>query len=230
MLDRRFPEKDATDELAEVLNNIFTMRVKEGETLRQWISRATELFEKCERKSGCTFPEEARGYMVLKWSGLSDEQQAVVKGRALGVLKLDTISQSMRSVYPDFVYKKKSTVALVEEDREERQVEPEPHAEVMGFEDIEAFITEHTSGSLEEEHDVEETYEEADVAEILATTWKEKRAELTKLQRTRRFTEAKDSRRSFRVEVEELKKAHKVQSLWPSWTLGSRMPSAQGCW
>ena len=80
--------------------------MKDGETLRAWISRATELFEKCERKSGCKFPEEARGYMVLKWSGLSDEQQAVVKGRSLGDFKLDTISRAMRSVYPDFVYKR----------------------------------------------------------------------------------------------------------------------------
>lgn len=40
VLDRRFPEKDQSDELAEVLNDIFSLRVKDGETLRQWISRA----------------------------------------------------------------------------------------------------------------------------------------------------------------------------------------------
>ena len=40
ILDKRFPEKDSSDELAEVLD---------GESLRQWRSRATELFEKCEQ-------------------------------------------------------------------------------------------------------------------------------------------------------------------------------------
>jgi hypothetical protein len=39
--------------------------------------------------------------------------------------------------------------------------------------------------------------EKADVAEILAATWEEKRAELTQLQKSRRFAEAKESRRSF---------------------------------
>jgi hypothetical protein len=68
ILDKRFPEKDSSDELAEVLNDIFSMRVKDCESLGQCVSRATEMFEKCERKSGRKFPEEARGYMVLKWS------------------------------------------------------------------------------------------------------------------------------------------------------------------
>lgn len=68
ILDKRFPQKDSSDELAEVLNDIFSMRVKDCERLGQCVSRATEMFEKCERKSGHKFPEEARGYMFLKWS------------------------------------------------------------------------------------------------------------------------------------------------------------------
>ena len=50
---------------------------------------------------------------------------------------------------------------------------------------------------------------EMEVAEILATAWKEKRAEQSKLQRFRRFTEAKEAKRSFRIKVEELKKRTK---------------------
>ena len=93
LLDTRFPERDQTDELAEVLNEVFSLRAVEGETLRAWVSRATDLFDRCERKSGVKFPEEARGCVLLKWSGLSDEQQAVVKGRSLGVLKREEISR-----------------------------------------------------------------------------------------------------------------------------------------
>lgn len=115
LLDKRFPELDKSDELAESLGKVFAMRAKEGESLRQWLSRATDLLDRCERQANVSFPSEARGWMALRWSGLSEEQQAVVKGRALGVLKLDTISQAMRSVYPDFVNRKKSGAAAVED-------------------------------------------------------------------------------------------------------------------
>ena len=77
LLEARFPQRDETDELAEVLNEVFNLHAKDGESLRSWISRATELFDRCERKSGVKFPEEARGFMLLKWSGLNEEQQAV---------------------------------------------------------------------------------------------------------------------------------------------------------
>ena len=52
----------------------------------------------------------------------------------------------------------------------------------------------------------EEAYEEHDVAQALAVTWKEKRRELTKLQRSRKFSQADQLKRSFRVDVEELKR------------------------
>ena len=80
LLDARFPERDQTDELAEVLNEVFSMRATENEILRAWVSRATDLFDRCERKGGVKFPEEARGFVLVKWSGLTEEQQAVVKG------------------------------------------------------------------------------------------------------------------------------------------------------
>lgn len=54
-----------------------------------------------------------------------------------------------------------------------------------------------------------EAFLETEVAEVLASTWKEKRAELSRLQKTRKFTAAKDVKRSFRIEVEELKKRTK---------------------
>ena len=37
MLDARFPERDETDELGEVLNEVFNLRAKEGETLRNYM-------------------------------------------------------------------------------------------------------------------------------------------------------------------------------------------------
>ncbi|CAL1149545.1 unnamed protein product, partial [Cladocopium goreaui] len=47
ILDKRFPEKDSSDELAEVLNDIFSMRVKDCESLGQcaeaWVTQADAL-------------------------------------------------------------------------------------------------------------------------------------------------------------------------------------------
>lgn len=43
-----------------------------------WISRAGALFGRCARKTNVAFCEEARGWLVLNRSGLSDEQKAVV--------------------------------------------------------------------------------------------------------------------------------------------------------
>eukprot|EP00435_Cladocopium_sp_Y103_P001293 s456_g1.t1 len=185
LLDARFPERDQTDELAEVLNDVFSLRATEGESLRAWISRATELFDRCERKGGVKFPEEARGFMLLRWSGLSEEQQAVVKGRSLGVLKREEISKAMRSCYPDFVVGRRKAVALVEDDE-------------TGAGPGRLFLIDET-----------EEYPENDVAEVLASTWKEKRAEIARLQKSRKFEQAKELKRSFRVEIEEMKKKTK---------------------
>eukprot|EP00435_Cladocopium_sp_Y103_P056533 s1574_g19.t1 len=193
----------STDELAEVLNEVFNLRGKEGESLRNWISRATELFDRCERKSGVKFPEEARGFMLLKWSGLNEEQQAVVKGRSLGILKREEISKAMRSCYPDFVVNRRKAVALVQE---YSTLSPLSDAEVTGFDDIELFLADH---DVSQHDDDALEFPENEVAEVLATSWKERRAEIAKLQKNRRFDQAKDLRRSFRVEIEEMKKKTK---------------------
>ena len=64
---------------------------------------------------------------------------------------------------------------------------------------MEAFITEYNMEDSNVNADGVDSNPEMEVAEILATAWKEKRAELSKLQRSRRFTEAKEAKRSFRT-------------------------------
>eukprot|EP00435_Cladocopium_sp_Y103_P043845 s603_g12.t1 len=175
LLDARFPAKETSDELAEVLGEIFTLRAKDGESIRAWISRS--------------------------WMDDTEVEWPVVKGRALGVLKLDTISQAMRSVYPDFIARRKTGVAVVEDECQDVTHEATSD-EVQGFEDIELFLTDFVEPPTTEN----DALEEGDIAEVLATSWKDKRAEMAKLQQQRRFADAKDVKRSFRVEIEELKK------------------------
>ena len=78
---------------------------------------------------------------------------------------------------------------------------------VNEFEDVELLLAEFEKTDVSSPAD--EVFEEADVAEVMAVSWKEKRQELNKLQKSRRFKAATDLRRSFRVEVEELKKRTK---------------------
>lgn len=138
LLDRRWPEKDRTDEIGEHISDVFNLKSKEGETIRQWCARARECFDRCARKTGVDFPAEARGWVLLNASGLSEENRAVVLARAQGNLKFDEMSQAMRSVFPDYVISKRRVAAahVVEESAE---VEP-PEED---FADVELFLAEH---------------------------------------------------------------------------------------
>ena len=140
--------------------------------------------------------------MLLKWSGLNEEQQAVVKGRSMGVLKREEISRAMRSCYPDFVNNRRKAVALVQDEVSEPTDIAVTDDEVTGFNDVELFIADY----VKVPEDEEVYFPEEEVAEVLATSWKDKRAEINRLQKARRFDQAKDLRRSFRVEIEEMKK------------------------
>ena len=76
--------------------------------------------------------------------------------------------------------------------------------------EVEQFLTEHQQAYDDEaELEQEEAFEEAEVAEALAVTWRDKRKELNRLQKERKFRQAGEVRRSFQVEASELKKRTK---------------------
>ena len=108
-LDERFPQRDQSDEMSEVLMEIFSLRAAEGEGGKAWISRATEMFDKCRRKVSVSFPEEAQGWLILHLSGMNEEQKAA---RSLGDLKHESIGRAMCSVYPEFTCAKRRTNAV----------------------------------------------------------------------------------------------------------------------
>eukprot|EP00435_Cladocopium_sp_Y103_P025542 s52_g6.t1 len=95
LLDQRFPQKDKTDELGDALGKVFQLRSNDGESLKSWIARATEVFDNCERRAQVKFPEEARGWILLHRSQLSEEQQAVVLARAQGSLKRQDVAVAL---------------------------------------------------------------------------------------------------------------------------------------
>ena len=202
LLDDRFPQKETLDEMSEVLTEVFSLKANDGETLKVWISRATECFDRCSRKCDVAFPEEAKGWLILHHSGLSEEQKAIVLARSGGAMKREAVGRAMRSCYPEYVVSKRKTLGagLIEADAAENdEVDSDPI-----LQEVEAFLAEHDSLTPAEEP--EEVFEEQEVAEALAVGWKEKRKELSQMQRSRRFGAAQDLRKSYRVEIEELKK------------------------
>lgn len=70
VLERRFPDKQKHDWMAECLREVFQMAVKDGESMVSWTARVQEVF-RCKRKVDVDFPAEARGWICLNASGLS---------------------------------------------------------------------------------------------------------------------------------------------------------------
>ena len=205
ILDRRFPQQETVDELGEILTEVFSLRSNEGENMKQWSARASEIFDRCQRKTGVSFPEEARGWLLLHRSGLTDEMKAVVIARARGDLKRESISAALRSCYPEMVVTRKRVGVALAEPFEETQEEFGERVD-DSFSDVEQLIEEHQPTTDYAYAGEEDPFPESEVAEVLAATWKEKRQELNRLQKTRQFQKAKDVRRSFRVEIEEMKR------------------------
>ena len=118
--------------------------------MRTWAARSQEVFERCNRKTGVNFPDQARGWLTLHRSGLSDEQKAVVIARLGGNLSRESAGAALRSCYPEFVAKKKS-MATVDEGFPVEDADDGDDFCFSGAEDV----------------------PETDVAEALAASWKE---------------------------------------------------------
>ena len=86
LLDERFPVKAKTDELGELMTEIFQLKFKEGESVKAWVARSSELFDRLARKTQVKFPSEARGWIILHRAGLTDSEKAVALARAHKVL------------------------------------------------------------------------------------------------------------------------------------------------
>lgn len=196
--------------MGEILGEVFALKAKDNEALKAWIARAIEIFERA-RRAQVAFPSEARGWILLHRAGLSTEQQAVILARAQGSLKRDVISTAMRSCYPELTlgHRKSAAAHVVETANEPPDADDSASANEVDFKDVELLLAEHEQTIAADPHDPTEVFCESEVAEVLAVSWKEKRSELNRLQKQRKFTAAKELRRSFRIEVEELKKKTK---------------------
>ena len=158
--------------MSEVLTEIFSLRAAEGEGVKAWISRATEMFDKCRRKVSVSFPEEAQGWLILHRSGMNEEQKAVCLARSLGDLKHESIGRAMRPVYPEFTCAKRRTnaVAVVDSQALDDDGADYDDGTDLDVREIEQFLADHDQAT----GDDSECFEEAKVAEALAVSWKDK--------------------------------------------------------
>lgn len=215
-LDERFPDKQKHDWMMECLREVFQITSSEGESMVAWTSRVQEVFTKCKRKVNVDFPTEARGWICLHSSGLSEDQRAIVTAKTQGDLKLETVMAAMRSCFPDFKAPAKtakvrnSAAYMVEEETVDSETgydgpESDP-SDAIVFE-VEAFLADH--GVKEENTATSDAFDEVEVAEILAATWRERRSEISKLQRSRKFSQAMSVKKQFTREASDLRKKSK---------------------
>ena len=99
----------------------------------------------------------------------------------------------MRSCYPEFIVPKRKSfgINLVENSSE---VVPEDDEADSVIQEVETFLADHALN--EPDDDPQEVYEESEIAEALAVSWKDKRRELGRLQRSRRFGAASELKKS----------------------------------
>ena len=217
-LDNRFPDRLQHDHMAECLREVFGLSPREGETVVEWTSKVTETFMKCKRKVSIEFPAAAQGWVCLHQSGLTEDQRAIVTAKTGGDFKLETIIGAMRSCFPDFKASAKggrlrNNAAMIVEGNnrdDEEYVDDDISAadpnDAVVFDEVEAFLGEH---GVVEQVPPGEFFTEQETVEILAASWREKRAEIARLQKSRRFSQANIVRKKFVNEVRDVQKSTK---------------------
>ena len=211
-LEERFPDRLSHDWLAECLKEVFELAAKDGETMAAWTSRVQETFSKCRRKVSVEFPSPARGWICLNASGLSPDQRAIVTAKTQGDLNFEAVVAAMRSCFPEFKAKKtaRAVPAFLVQPDEPDEGEHESGApsdrdgpDAVVFDEVEAFLAEH---GLQDGTGSDDVFDEGEIAEVLAATWKERRTEIARLQKTRRFGQASAVKKQFSRELSDLQK------------------------
>ena len=190
---------------------MFNIVIEQGESLAQWTGRANQIFMRSKTKADVTIPEQAKGWLLLHRCGLAEDQKAVIKAKTTGSHDFAAIESALRSCYPSYKAAKQRRPEAVfatepEVDTSEFQEEFNLEGTADGFEDLEAFITENGTDAMDE------IYAEDEMREVLAVSWKDKRSEINKAKLARNFKQVSEIKRSFRVDVEELKRRTKCNN------------------
>ena len=175
------------------------------------LDNGAPVLEKCSidalARAVLPFPSEAKGWILLNCSGMSENEKAVIMARCQGSLIKDDISRAMRSCFLDALRQRSALFGahLVEEQMSSMEGIPAGDDEPSEFD---VMLSEQGLDYQDEEVGLTEM-DEDEAKEVLAATWKDKRAEINRLQCNRRCAAAQEVRKSFRVDVEEIRKRSK---------------------
>ena len=97
-LDERYPQREAEDRMAEVMDDVFELTWNADEDTANFVGRSVQAFARAEQE-GVIFPSEARGYMVLRAAQLDTTERAVVLAAAGRSWKLEKISAALRTAF-----------------------------------------------------------------------------------------------------------------------------------
>ena len=187
--------------MGEALGEVFHLQASPGETMAAWTGRATQVFVTCRTKARVDFPSEAQGWLLMHRCGLDDNQKAVIKAQTSGSHRAEDVGPALRSCFPSYTVRgKRDHVYAVDDEEEFDAAEPT----VEAFEDVEAFLAE---GDISETEAT--TFEEEEVRDVLAVSWKDRRREIAAAKASRNFTRVRELQQSFRKEVDDLKKRTK---------------------
>ena len=198
LLSSRFPEKEPLDLMGESLGEVFGLVAMEGESAKQWTARVKEVCDRCARRASVDFPTAARGWLVLNCAGLSDEQKAIIKAKTQGKLEYDEVAAAFRSCFP--MYKAPGSKVRRVIGAMPAEAEVDESSQLDSFDDVEAFLADHDAATQGESADAQEL-SEGEAAEALAVTWKERRQEISRVSKARKF----GATRSLRTDINELK-------------------------
>ena len=206
-LHSRFPEKEPLDQMGEVLGEVFALCAADGETSKQWTARVKETFERCRLgKAQTDFPTSARGWITINCAGLTEQEKAIIKAKTQGSLEFDVVAAAFRSCFPMYKAsgsKSRRPIGALVVNTEPAESDLNVGEEPDQFQDVEAFLADHGE---KVEQDI---ISESEAAEALAVAWKDRRQEIQKHQQVRKFGSRQSNHqtsRSFRIEVEELKR------------------------
>ena len=113
ILDNRFPEDAAHDNIGEVLDRVFEIKVRKGENTASFTGRAREIVHQSEAE-GVAFPSIAKGCMILRAARLPLERKAVVLAASRRSYEGIAVAAALRTTYPDLLANSAQRVHAVE--------------------------------------------------------------------------------------------------------------------
>lgn len=100
VLRGRFPERQVTDKVGEVMVNVFTFKPARGKMPGVMAGRFRSIMSKA-KEHDMVFPPELQGFILLSTCRLSREAKGSVLAYTKGTYNIDKVAHALMSLFPD---------------------------------------------------------------------------------------------------------------------------------